>query len=311
MQTKTSRLHISSANFLSNKAGHQYLRKNEPTSKITIDALGGAVFCGDDTQFIQKPFNAARGKLFIGITHSTTFANNSAFYGGAAAFARVPVMYLSLISFRFNGGVHGGALYLESNGDINPKNTFNSIQHTGGENLVFENNAAITGGAIFVRMQWAAPLWRSGVLPNNISHVDKEKNVFFEGCRFLHNVAVEAGGALNANGARLGCINCRFAHNIVNNDDGNGGAIIASTQSAFYGRGVQFYDNAAGNGGAIYADDSLIDLVDAMMTNNIARDNGGGLYVDATQRTRFQAQIVARLSNLRVKGNEARIGGTM
>lgn len=293
-------------------------------------SIGGAVYLGLEARVKTDVRTLAerKGAVTCRIRNST-FLENNASNGGAIASIQVKLLSMISVDFFRNTGTQGGALYIESNGDIDPHQYAAPEHYCNGINSTFRGNAARErGGSLFLSIndgRGAAPLESSGISPVGVSSFiqsrlhknmtrplnNNEDDAFFEGSDFLDSAAALSGGAWHVEGGRVGCRDCIFQNNRVDQkSDGVGGSIYLKGQSAFHGRSVSLLGcNAARDGGALYSDGSVVDIIDGRIEGNTARGNGGGVYIAIPKGSRFFEDIFSRINFTSFVDNAAEIGG--
>ena len=316
---KTSRVTISDSSFIRNVAGPPLPIPDGPPTVATEHGWGGAIFLGssslvqDDNSFIT-----ARGRLIVKIGPRVQFLENTATRGAAIASVSITTLSVESAEFVRNVGLEGAAMFVQTDGDHQPRVHVDPLQYTEVSLSTFHGNIASSGGALFLRASLApAPLRRAGISPKGISRVtptglnNNEDDVFFEHCSFTDNMCVVSGGAVYSEAGRVGCKDCVFDGNgvVESNDAGCGGALALTQQAALHGRNVTFTNNAAAFGGAVHAAKSLVDLIDADVASNTATVDGGGLSIEVPSTTIFKHNVVGRVANSTVQGNKAKNGG--
>lgn len=300
-------MRIAATNFTKNDAG---LRARDQLG------WGGALFLGPLSS-VSKSSDREKGLLRFQL-RNVDFIQNVGENGGAVACIHVSIVSMVSVKFTDNLGWNGGAMYIETNGDSNPRQSFLPSHYVNGTNASFDANVAVNrGGAVFLKTNTGtASLAKVGISPWNISDIapdgsnNNEDDMFFESTEFKQNKASKYGGALYVERGRVGCKNCRFLRNSINdNPESGGGAIALTAQAAFHGRKVSFAGNSATTGGAIYAEDALVDIVNSSINGNVASENGGGIYIYIPNSSKFEFDIFGRLEGTTMDGNEARIGG--
>ena len=206
---------------------------------------------GGGVNYRHTPFN---------ITFNSSFINNQALVGGGVNFFESFENVVFNGKFTRNFAVYGGAIALK-NGVI--------------ENIIFEDNSAETGGAIYFD--------EDGAVSNcvfNRNFISDEYGdggaIYFNNAgvvsnsNFTGNRAVYYGGAVyfKANGTVIDS-------NFNNNDAQNGGSVY------IYGAGevnnCNFTNNSARTGGAIEFWKNAT-VTNAMFNDNYARYGGGAIY---------------------------------
>ena len=283
----------------------------------TDPSWGGAIFMGS-TRSINPDsanFTLEKGSLSC-VLETVVFEQNAADNGGAIAFVRASLLQMDDVHFVQNKGGDGGAIFLELDGDPHPQVGFAPIHYVNGGNLLFQDNLANRGGALFSRVRCGTGLALVGISPYNITRValneivNNEDAIFFETTNFIQNHATESGGAWHVDKGRVGCLSCTFLDNTVEGGfETGGGAIAIENEAALHARNVTLKQNTAEHGGAIYAQNSLVDIVESKFIANAAKEHGGGLYMRATANVRFRLGSVGVVENSTFDRNVATVGG--
>ena len=278
---------------------------------------GGAIFMGS-TRSINPDgtnFTLEKGRLSC-VLEELVFKENVADNGGAIAFVRASFLQLDDVHFVQNKATSGGAMLLELDGDPHPQVGFEPIHYVNGGGLLFQQNRAHRGGALYTHVRCGTGLDLVGISPYNITRrtsnitANNEDAIFIENSTFTRNCATESGGAWHVNSGRVGCLSCSFLNNSVEGgSDANGGGIAMMSNAALHAREVILMQNKAKHGGAIYAEDSLVDIAESEIVANVAERNGGGLYVQTSATVRFRLGTVGLVENSTFDANAATIGG--
>ena len=307
---------ILGSKFSSNTAGPPLSNATGELSRSQGRSWGGALFLGSNpiaNTALHRQRGITRSKI-VGVE----FDGNNATNGGAVSCIHVTQMSMTFTQFTNNSGVYGGALYVSSGGDRDPQQYFLPEHYVSGEKTLFSGNKAYgNGGALFLHVGVAtATLDRVGISPLYISNLtsngsmnNNEDDIFFESCEFRSNYGSTSGGAWDVERGRVGCKDCVFNGNFVNQSVGLGGAISVHHQAAFHGRNISMTVNSAFSGGAIFSHDAIVDIVNASITGNMAQQNGGGVYMYITERTIFRFGIFARVNATSFHQNQAGVGG--
>ena len=260
-------------------------------------------------------FTLENGELSC-VLEEVHFEQNVAGNGGAIAFVRASLLQLDDVQFVANNGTNGGAMFLELDGDPHPQVDFNSSHYVNGGGLLFQQNRAERGGALYTNVRCAAGLDLVGISPYNVTRfaenaaANNEDAVFIENSEFVGNNATKSGGAWHVNGGRVGCLSCNFSNNsVVGGSDAAGGAIALEDKAALHGRNMTLVHNNATDGGAIHARDSLVDITESEFIANVAEKNGGGLYIKTLATTQYQLGTVGIVENSTFHKNKGIVGG--
>eukprot|EP00803_Ostreobium_quekettii_P010303 evm.model.scf_14.3 EVM.evm.TU.scf_14.3 scf_14:68209-75299(-) len=290
-----------------------------------MESDGGALYLGSvsllDKQVKPKKYiTVSKGNMTCAL-RGVEFSDNWSVYGGAIASIRVSNISIVSSEFLRNSASYGGAMYVESDGSVEPQMGASPEHYVSGVDTVFEANVGNeSGGALFLRVGFGgAPLSRSGISPLGISRgiftnrvvvPNNEDDAFFESSRFANNRASVAGGAWYVERGRAGCRDCVFnANSVESGAAGDGGAMCLRDLSAFHGRNVSLTRNSAGCGGGLSARDSLVNLVEARVRGNAAEQQGGGLYISVETELDFYSDTFGRVESAVVEDNTAQIGG--
>eukprot|EP00803_Ostreobium_quekettii_P007398 evm.model.scf_390.1 EVM.evm.TU.scf_390.1 scf_390:26673-35480(-) len=301
-------------------------------SQGNAPSIGGALFMGPEALLPRlynhgRPFSRGRGKVTCEVTEST-FLENRASMGGAVASVHVQLLQMDSVDFVRNEGLQGGALHIESNGDVDQRQYAMPENYCNGLNTTFRGNVAgQQGGALFVRINrgpGVTTLERSGISPVGISSIletaprrkvdtpinNNEDDVFFERSSFVDSSAALSGGAWHVEGGRVGCRDCTFERNRADQEsEGVGGCISLKPESAFHGRNVSLVKcAAAGDGGALYSEGSVVDTVGGRIEGNSAGGNGGGMCIVIPKGVRFFENIFSRINATIFADNAAEAG---
>ena len=275
--------------------------------------MGSRALIEDGSQFLSP-----RAHLIVKIGPRVQFVENTARRGAAIASVSTTTLSVESADFLGNVALEGGAMFVQTDGDQQPRLHVDAPHYTEVSLSNFHGNIASSGGALFLRVSLAtAPLRRAGISPKGISRFtptglnNNEDDVFFEQCSFTNNTCLVGGGAIYSEAGRVGCKDCVFVGNgvVESNDMGCGGALALTQQSALHGRNVSLTNNTAAFGGAVHAVNSLVDLIDADVSSNVATIDGGGLSIEIPSTTIFKYDVVGRVANSTVRGNKAKRGG--
>ena len=217
-------------------------------------AVGGAIF-----NYSSSPLSTLLIEDCLFENCSAIAVDGGVAYGGAIASKNAAAYEIRNTVFRGNsasgtgtGLGYGGAFAAVDNDKTKPYHYVNM------ENVVFENNTADYGGAVF-----------------NANH----KLIYGE-----YDPAYAAGGSVSgsAMNSKLSFTDAEFINNTATVD---GGAIYAAIYTYWYNSGlvelhnVDFSGNrAGGHGGAIFASAVCMTIENTAFTNNTAGDDGGALY---------------------------------
>ena len=219
-------------------------------------AVGGAIF-----NYSSSPLSTLLIEDCLFENCSAIAVDGGAAYGGAIASKNAAAYEIRNTVFRGNsasgtasgtGLGYGGAFAAVSNDRTKPYHYVNM------ENVVFENNTADYGGAVF-----------------NANH----KLIYG-----TDDPAYAAGGSVSgsAMNVKLSFTDAEFINNTATVD---GGAIYAAIYTYYCNSGlvelhnVDFSGNSAGgHGGAIFASAVCMTIENTAFTNNTAGDDGGALY---------------------------------
>ena len=211
--------------------------------------------------------------------------NNSKFYKNRAFLATILLIsYDDVITklstilvnntlFENNTSTNRGVIYLDELGKGEFLNSIfknNTIIHSGGvleidtalyslvKNCRFEDNSAVTGGAINIKVFDTRYL----------------SNAKVEDCVFIRNKASSYGGAISSKYGVTEVSNCKFYYNNAATD---GGAIYSKFGSIKISDS-KFSDNSANKGGAIFINSEHSSVVNSGFARNAAADLGGAVY---------------------------------
>ena len=288
-----------------------------PSNGAIGSAWGGAIFLGSIRSINPDSanFTLENGELSC-VLEEVDFEQNVAGNGGAIAFVRASLLQLDDIQFVANNGTNGGAMFLELDGDPHPQVDFNSSHYVNGGGLLFHQNTAERGGALYTHVRCGAGLDLVGISPYNVTRfaenaaANNEDAVFITNSEFVENNAIESGGAWHVNSGRVGCLSCNFSNNYVEGVSGaDGGAIALENKAALHARNTTLMHNSAKHGGAIHARDSLVDIVESDFLANVAEENGGGLYITTSASMQFRLGSVGVVENSTFDGNRGNVGG--
>ena len=260
-------------------------------------------------------FTLEKGELSC-VLEEVRFEQNVAGNGGAVAFVRASLLQLDDVQFVANNGKNGGAVFLELDGDPHPQVDFNPSHYVNGGGLLFQQNTAERGGALYIHVRCGASLDLVGISPYDVTRFAKnaaannEDAVFIENSEFIGNNATKSGGAWYVNSGRVGCLCCNFSNNYVEGGSGaGGGAIALENKAALHTRNTTLIHNGAEHGGAIHARDSLVDIVESDFIANVAEKNGGGLYIKTSESVQFRLGSVGVVENSTFDSNRGNVGG--
>ena len=222
---------------------------------------GGAILMGPllSMDTTRGDFNLKRGELSCAL-QTAIFRSNVANNGGALASLQAELVEMDDVQFSQNEGADGGAVFLELNGDPNPRVGFNPINYVSGGKVMFQGKIARRGGALYTNVRCGTGLDLASISNVDISRsngnlqANNEDAVFFENSRLTSNKASENGGAWYVEGGRVGFRNCQFFNNSLEGKlDGFGGAVFINDEAALHARNVTFEQNSAPFGGAVAA----------------------------------------------------------
>lgn len=175
--------------------------------------------------------------------------------------------------FENNTSTNRGVIYLDELGRgefLNSVFRNNNIIHSGGvleidtaiyslvKNCRFEDNSAVTGGAINVK----------------VFDVNYRSNAIIKDCVFLRNKASSYGGAIASKYGITEISNCEFHFNEAAE---NGGAVYSRLGSMKISNS-RFSDNEANNGGAIFLSSEGSSVINSGFARNAAKQKGGAIY---------------------------------
>lgn len=175
--------------------------------------------------------------------------------------------------FENNTSTNRGVIYLDELGKGEFLNSIfrnNHITHSGGvleidtavyslvENCRFEDNSAVTGGAINIKV------FDSGYLSHAI----------VKDCVFMRNKASSYGGAVSSRYGVTEISNCKFYFN----DAATYGGAVYSKYGSIKISDSKFGDNSANDGGAVYISSDHSSVVNSGFARNSAKDAGGAIY---------------------------------
>ncbi|GMH38918.1 hypothetical protein BSKO_06816 [Bryopsis sp. KO-2023] len=289
---------------------------------------GGAMFCQDESINL---INANKDSIVT--AHSSKFTGNKAgenFKGGQAGGVdsinskggAVVISGLGLVSefkdcyFSKNIASHGGAMYVS---DV-------SILTV--EDSSFQMGAALTGGALSVIS--------AEVIVNNVSFLGNAAKfggavsfsqlntatfktnpnlVVLKMARFVENVALEGGGAIDLKERSLECASCIFDSNsagLGGNEIGSGGAIRAlpATNLTLVNSFI-INCTAAQSGGGVHLEDAIFHGENITIGNNTAIEKGGGFAMHFASFVSFASgkSNPWRCISCDIQGNQAKNGG--
>ena len=260
-------------------------------------------------------FALEKGKLSCRL-ETVVFEQNIADNGGAIAFIRASLLQLDDVQFIANNGKDGGAMYLELDGDPHPQVGFDPLHYVNGGRLLFRQNAAERGGALYTRVRCGAGLDLVSISPYNVTRraanaIDNNEDaIFIENSEFTRNNATKSGGAWHVNSGRVGCLSCNFFNNsVVGGSDAAGGAMALEDKAALHARNMTLMQNNATDGGGIHARDSLVDVTNSEFIANVAERNGGGLYIKISATMQFRLGTVGLVENSTFHKNKGMVGG--
>lgn len=307
--------HIANTNFTRNQLHPSRKGICNAPSGTMGPSWGGAIFMGSARSINPNGanFTLEKGRLSC-ILKTVVFEQNIADNGGAIAFVRASLLQMDDVQFFANSGKDGGAVFLELDGDPHPQVDFDPIHYVNGGQLLFQENVAEMGGALYTHVRCGIGLELVSISPYTISRVtpnmtaNNEDAVFIENTKFVQNSAAESGGAWHVENGRVGCLSCHFLSNSAG-ASGNGGAIAIKTQAALHARNVTLIQNTAKDGGAIHVIDSIVDIVESNFNANLAEQDGGGMYFRVSGDMYFRLDSVGIIENSTFEGNEAIVGG--
>ena len=312
-----SHVQIVKTNFTRNGFDPTKSKNCNPSTNAVGTSWGGAIFIGSTRSINPNGanFTFEKGKLSC-VLKNVSFRQNIADNGGAIAFVRASLLQLDDVNFVENEGFNGGAMFLELDGDAHPQIGFDPVHYVNGGGLLFQQNTAKRGGALYSRVRCGTGLDLVGISPYNITRVasktaaGNEDAIFIETSDFKRNMATESGGAWYADNGRVGFLSCNFSNNSAEGGlDLKGGAITLKNKAALHVRKVTWWQNGAKHGGAVYAEDSLVDIVESDFIANVARENGGGLYIETSAAMQFRLGSVGLIESSIFDGNMAKVGG--
>ncbi|WP_405264734.1 hypothetical protein [Methanobrevibacter sp.] len=174
--------------------------------------------------------------------------------------------------FENNTSTNRGVIYLDELGRgefLNSVFRNNHITHSGGvleidtaeyslvENCRFEDNSAVTGGAINIK----------------VFDTNYLSNAIVRNCVFMRNKASSYGGAIASKYGVTEISNCKFYFN----DAATYGGAIYSKYGSIKISDSSFGDNSANDGGAIYINSDHSSVVNSGFARNIANEKGGAI----------------------------------
>ena len=278
----------------------------------------------------------------ISIEGDASFISNSAENQGGAMYTSyiVSIMMDGNVTFLGNFARLGGAMTLVED---------TSCIHLESASLMFHNNQAVNGGAVYIG---SSTIHLTGYSDFTGNHADSQGGAIFSQLsdilipgevKFLENSAQLGGAVYLERGSRVyigyNCLTVDFINNItirgdvdfLNNSAIFGGAICAVSSDISIKGDVDFLNNSAESGGAICVSSSDIRMEgDVDFVNNSAI-LGGAIYVDSTiisiegdasfisnsaenqggaMYTSFKVSITMD-GNVTFLGNFARLGGAM
>lgn len=187
--------------------------------------------------------------------------------------AKLSTIMVNNTLFENNTSTNRGVIYLDELGKgefLNSVFKNNHITHSGGvleidtavyslvENCRFEDNSAVTGGAINIK----------------VFDVNYLSNAIVRDCVFMRNNASSYGGAISSRYGVTEVSNCKF---YFNNAATNGGAIY-SKYGSIKVSDSKFGDNSANDGGAIYISSDHSSVINSGFARNNAIEAGGAIY---------------------------------
>ncbi|GMH38957.1 hypothetical protein BSKO_06855 [Bryopsis sp. KO-2023] len=260
------------SNFTGNKAG-KVKEGDESAGTISIKSKGGAVVIS--------------GLGLISEFKDCSFSSNLATMGGAMYVRGVTRVSLEDSSFRMGVALTGGALAV-----INTEVLVN--------NVTFAGNAAKVGGAAYFS-QFETSSFETGL-----------DIVVLKQAKFVENVALEGGGAVDLRERIFECESCLFDSNSAGfggNEIGSGGAIRALPASNLTLLNSSVVNcTASQSGGGVHLEDAIFRGENLTIGINTAIENGGGFAVHFA--TFASKQLIPwGCRSCRIHGNQAKIGG--
>ena len=199
--------------------------------------------------------------------------NRAKFGGGGGIFCTgysnvtVKASFLYFYGNKALPGSSGGAIFLESSSLFSQVNKNN--------NILFSNNTADNGGAIYLsgRVRAAITLASS--------------------CQFKGNQASSSGGAIYSLAGKVAFLT--FAKFFSNQARQLGGALfLRNSEFSIKGRYASFTKNSAQEGGGIYSREGSLVLSSVNFMENKAEKRGGGVFVfGATYRTDYYFEALS------------------
>lgn len=289
-------------------AGGIYVRTSQPTfnnSEISNNksATGAGIFS----------FGTVDSVVTLTIQQNSVLSNNTSTTGtgGAINLSSYSTASFTDVTFSGNTGTHGGALY--SIGTATKRNELNLLRVNFSENIAnatgagagaiyihnrnnavlnfvtFNNNQAISGGAIFVQ----------GVT------TDLTTELQLSNSSFTGNTARDGGGLFINSNVNATVENNSFKSNLANatSTGSGGGAYIAGATVTL--KGNSFSENASnGSGGGAYILGANITIQDSFFSKNRTNSgSGAGMYIGAVS-------VSSKVQNCRFYENTATaVGG--
>ena len=238
---------------------------------------------------------------------NTTFANNTAVYGGAI---NNESSKLTVTSCQFTGsmsqnaktdgktGKGGGAVNIVANSEaiFEGKGTFtsNSTNEWGGaiymtdsklriSGYTFDQNSAKYAGAVFVDKEFE----------NKDGETGETSEVKIDDSVFTRNTSSSTGGVSYVNGRTVTFTDCKFGGtddqgNSLGNISNQHGGVLGINNGAqikFDGKNVEKAvvegNTASEHGGAIYVRNGRLNVSGYQFVNNSSNTTGGAIYIDA------------------------------
>lgn len=249
------------------------------------DPLFGTLNVGDNLLFQNNAGFVTGGAITVYHYGILNVGNNVSFIGNTA-FAQDRTDPSINIITPLPSNQTGGALSLE--GDISDALGNRPVQMTIGDNVLFKNNSATNGGAIYIRQNVTAEIGKNAQFIGNKTQTS-----------FTDATPINAGGAIGVistakSGGSYGFATLKIGDNAL--FDGNGaayGGAIANRNAdskVTLGDGNTFNGNTATNllsgsvnrgGGAIF-NQGTFTLGSTTFSNNSAQLSGGAIHNDGT-----------------------------
>lgn len=162
------------------------------------------------------------------------------------------------------------------------------------DNVLFENNTALEGGAVYIRGRSSEPTSICQVNANNCNFINNRAsngagaiyvyntNVFVNNCSFIDNTALRTNSSGYSGGAIFNYGTLRVNNSLFENNTGLFGGAIVNDQKSAVITNSKFLANIAttNSGSAIYNYDSFATLVvdNCTFSYNVANRKGSGIY---------------------------------